>query len=145
MTAPRQDKSGGLLAGTTKDSPVLAASLMVGALFVLGLQDGFVKLASSDVSLWQFQMIRSAINMALLLLLARIIFGSARPRPRRLWAVALRSLLLTGAMVLFFGGVPFLSLAEIAAGLYVFPLFVALLSALLLGERVGHPPRDNRP
>lgn len=137
MTAQPRDRSGGLLAGTTRDRPVLAAALMIGALFLLGLQDGFVKLASAEVSLWQFQMIRSAINILLLLVLGRIIFGAARPRPRRIWAVALRSLLLTGAMILFFGGVPFLSLAEIAAGLYVFPLFVALLSALLLKERVG--------
>jgi drug/metabolite transporter (DMT)-like permease len=40
-------------------------------------------------------------------------------------------------MLFFFGGIPFLSLAEIAAGLYVFPLYIALLSALVLGERVG--------
>ena len=51
--------------------------------------------------------------------------------------MALRSLLLVSAMVCLFGGIPFLELAEIAAGLYVFPLFVAVLSALLLGERVG--------
>ena len=130
-------KSGGLLGGTTTDHPALAATLMVGSLFMLGLQDGFVKLASSDISLWQFQMIRAAINLVLLVLLTRIIWGAASPRPQRLWAVALRSLLLTGAMVCFFGGVPFLNLAEMAAGLYVFPLFVVVLSTLVLRERVG--------
>jgi drug/metabolite transporter (DMT)-like permease len=104
---------------------------------MLGLQDSFVKLASSDISLWQFQMIRAGINLLLLVFLTRLIWGSASPRPQRLWAVALRSLLLMGAMVCFFGGVPFLNLAEIAAGLYVFPLFVAVLSALVLRERVG--------
>jgi drug/metabolite transporter (DMT)-like permease len=73
----------------------------------------------------------------LLTVLARVVWGGAAPRPKRYWAVALRSLLLVGAMITYFGGLPFLSLAEIAAGLYVFPLFVALLSAILLGERVG--------
>ncbi len=110
---------------------------MVGALFLLGLQDAVVKMTASDLSLWQFQMIRSAINLTLLLAATRILWGSIGPRPKRPWAVALRSLLLVCTMVFYFGAVPFLSLAEIAAGLYVFPLFVALLSALLLGERVG--------
>jgi drug/metabolite transporter (DMT)-like permease len=137
MSTEEIRERGGLLAGTTVDRPALAASLMVGALFLLGLQDGFVKLTSSEVSLWQFQMIRAAINLVLLMALSRMIWGSARPRPKRIRAVALRSLLLIGAMICFFGGIPFLSLAEIAAGLYVFPLFVAVLSAVLLGERVG--------
>ena len=51
--------------------------------------------------------------------------------------MTLRSLFLVGAMVFFFGGIPFLSLSEIAAGLYVFPLFIALLSVAVLGEKVG--------
>lgn len=132
-----RDDSSGFLAATTKDHPAQAASIMVSALFLLALQDGLVKLASTEVSIWQFQMIRSAINLALLLVLSRILWGSSGPKPRRLWAVALRSFLLVATMICFFGGVPFLSLAEIAAGLYVFPFFVAILAAALLGERVG--------
>jgi drug/metabolite transporter (DMT)-like permease len=134
---PKGSTSEGLRAGVTRDRPGQAASLMVGALFLLGLQDGIVKLTSAELSLWQFQLIRSALNLALLLAATRIFWGAIGPRPKRPWAVALRSLLLVCTMVFYFGAVPFLSLAEIAAGLYVFPLFVAVLSALLLGERVG--------
>lgn len=120
-----------------EDRPRFAALLMVGGLFLLALQDSFVKLASSEISLWQFQLFRAGFNFLLLLLLARLLWGTLRPRLYRLWAVALRSFLLAGTMVFFFGGVPFLSLSEIAAGLYVFPLFLILLSRLVLGERVG--------
>lgn len=120
-----------------EDRPRLAAFLMVGGLFLLGLQDSFVKLVSADVSLWQFQFFRSSINLVMLLFLARILWKTARPRVFSFWAVALRSLLLAGAMILFFGGIPFLTLSEIAAGLYVFPFFLILLSRLVLGERVG--------
>lgn len=123
--------------GIAVDQPALAAMLMVGALFLLGLQDSLVKWVSSDVSLWQFQFMRSAGNLVLLLILSRFIWGKARPVPKNWGAVALRSLLLVMAMVLFFGGIPFLGLSEIAAGLYVFPLFVAVLSAVVLGETVG--------
>lgn len=125
------------LAGAEGDRPALAASLMVGSLCLLGLQDALVKLASSDVSLWQFQFLRSLCNLGLLLVLSRYLWGTVKPLPKRLWAVVLRSVLLVGAMVCFFSGVPVLHLSDIAAGLYVFPLFVALLSFVVLGERVG--------
>ena len=110
---------------------------MVFALVLLSLQDGIVKLTSSDVSIWQFQLIRSALNFALLVVLARVIWGTDRPKPKRLWAVMLRSFFLVITMILFFGGVPFLSLPEIAAGLYVYPLYIAVLSGIILRERVG--------
>ncbi len=125
------------LAGAGEDRPAVAASLMVGALCLLGLQDSLVKLTSPHVSLWQFQLLRSSLNLFLLIVLARVLWGSLPPPPKRLWTVVLRSLFMVGAMIWFFGGIPFLSLPEIAAGLYVFPLFVAVLSVVVLGEKVG--------
>ena len=127
----------GLSSEASGDRPALAAMLMVGALALLGLQDSLVKLSSGDVSLWQFQFLRSFSNLGLILLLSRFYRGGFSPYPKRVWAVVLRSLLLVGAMVFYFGGVAFLSLSQIAAGLYVFPIFVAILSALILGEKVG--------
>ena len=119
------------------DRPGLASGLLVGSLFLLGFQDALVKLLSADISLWQFQFLRACFNLTLVLMLARVLWGGLPPRPDRIWAVALRSLCLVTAMILFFSGVPVLGLADIAAGLYVFPLFVAVLSALFLGETVG--------
>jgi len=127
----------GFASKTQQDRPALAAALMVGALALLGLQDSLVKLTSGDVSLWQFQLLRSSCNLGLLLLLTRFYSQQVTLYPRRIWAVVLRSFFLVGAMVLFFGGIPFLTLSQIAAGLYVFPIFVAVLSALVLGEKVG--------
>ncbi|MGB5214637.1 MAG: DMT family transporter [Anderseniella sp.] len=121
----------------SEDRPALAATLMVGALCMLSLQDSLVKLASADVSLWQFQTLRAVCNLTMLFVLSRFIWGNASAYPKRFWTVALRSCFLIGAMLCFFGAIPFLSLSEVAAGLYVFPLFVAVLSALFLGEHVG--------
>jgi len=115
----------------------MAATYMIGALCILGFQDALVKITSTEISLWQMQAIRATGNLLLLMMVSRYLFGRARPAPRRIWAVALRTTFLVATMVLFFGGIPVLALSEIAAGLYVFPLFVALLSALVLGERVG--------
>ncbi len=122
---------------STKDTPALASGVLVASLAVLSLQDALVKLFADAVSLWQFQVLRACFNLGLLALLYGLVTGARRLKPQRLWAVAVRSALLVGAMLLFFGGIPNLSLAEIAAGLYVFPLFVALLSKICLGEAVG--------
>lgn len=53
-----------------------------------------------------------------------------------MWAVALRSMLLVCAMMSFFSAMPFLTLSELAAGLYLFPIFILILSAILFGEKL---------
>ncbi len=122
---------------STTDRPAIAAALMVSSLFLLGMQDSLVKLINAETSLWQFLFFRALFNFVLLTLVARFIWGGARPRPVRPGVVVLRTAFHVSAMLFFFGGIPFLSLAELAAGLYVFPLFVAVLSAVVLKERVG--------
>ena len=123
--------------GSSTDRPGLAAGLMVGALVILAVQDSIVRLAGADTTLWQFQFIRSCGNLVLLLVLARVIWGTAPKRPKRFWAVALRSLLQLSAMMFFYGGVPRLTLAEMGAGLYTYPIFVTILSLVVLREPVG--------
>jgi len=126
-----------ILEGSDSDRPGLAAGLMLGALAVLSLQDSLVRLAGAETTLWQFQLLRSTGNVLLLLLVARLVWGTAPKRPKRFWAVALRSFLLLAATMFFFGGVPRLTMAEMGAGLYTFPIFVTLLSAIVLREPVG--------
>ena len=118
------------------EHPSVAAGLMVFALALLSLQDAIIKLTSDDVSIWQFQFLRSGFNLMLLFGGVALFGGLRTMPPKRAWAVALRSVFLIGAMLCFFSGIPFLSLAEIAAGLYLFPLIVALLSRVVLGEVV---------
>jgi drug/metabolite transporter (DMT)-like permease len=123
--------------GSDFDRPGLAAGLMLSALVTLALQDSIVRLAGADTTLWQFLLLRSSGNVVLLLLVARALWGTAPKKPKRLWAVVARSLLLLAATMLFFGGVPTLTMAEMGAGLYTFPIFVTLLSVIVLREKVG--------
>ena len=123
--------------GSVTDRPSLAAGLMVGALVLLALQDSIVRYAGADTRLWQFHFMRSNGNLVLLLVLARAIWGTAPKWPNRFWPVAARSLLLVLATLFFFGGVPRLTLAEMGAGLYTYPIFVTILSAAVLREPVG--------
>lgn len=123
--------------GSDSDRPGLAAGLMAGALVTLALQDSIVRYAGADTTLWQFHFIRSSGNLVLLLVLARVIWGTAPKWPNRFWPVAARSLLLLAATIFFYGGVPRLTLAEMGAGLYTYPIFVTILSAVVLREPVG--------
>lgn len=110
---------------------------MLAALLMLGLQDALSKYLSVHITLWQFQFLRALVNLLVLMCIVAWLAEPALLKPQRLANVALRSAMQVVATVLFFGSAPLLSMTEMAGGLYTFPLFVAALSSLLPGERVG--------
>jgi len=109
---------------------------MLCALVCLSLQDALIKIISVETTLWQLQSWRALLNIALVWLIARQFMPGMSIKPKRPAIVAMRSMFQVGALTLFFGGAPFLTLAQMAGGLYTFPLFVGLFG-LLLGEPVG--------
>lgn len=125
------------LDGTEEDRPGIAAGLMLSALAMLALQDALARLAGEHVSFWQFQAMRASCNVVFLLMFARVVMGGLPRRPNRPWAVAARVSMMVLATLFFFGGLPKVTIVEMAAGLYTYPIFVTLLSALFLRERIG--------
>ncbi len=123
--------------GTEIDSPKVAAALILVALLFLSLQDGLVKFASDLSSLWQFQILRSLANLAFIFVGLHVARSWALIWPKNLWAVAARTAAIMATMIFFFAGAPFLSLSEMGAGLYTYPIFMTILSAVFLGEKVG--------
>lgn len=119
------------------DRPGMAVLFMMVAISLLSFQDAWIKLASDVTSFWQIQSIRSLMNITLLVIGTAAFGQLALLRPNRLRFVALRAAFLSITMVCFFGGAPFLSPAEMGAGLYTFPIFVTLLSGFVLKEPVG--------
>ena len=119
------------------DRPLMAIGLLMIGVFALAFQDSLVKLMSSDTSFWQFQTLRSIGNVGFAILLAGLSGSYALLRPVKWRAVLLRSSFLMICMFFFFSGAPFLSVAQMAAGLYTYPFFVTLLAAPVLGEQVG--------
>ena len=109
---------------------------MLGGLVCLSLQDGLIKIISIETTLWQLQAYRALLNIALVYFIARQLMPGMSIKPKRPAIVAMRSMFQVGALTLFFGGAPFLTLAQMAGGLYTFPLFVGLFG-WLLGEPVG--------
>jgi len=119
------------------DRPLTALGLLLMGVFVLALQDSLVKLMSADTSFWQFQTLRSIGNLGFIVILALASGSLGLMMPRNWRPVYLRAVLLTVCMFCFFAGAPYLTLPQMAAGLYTYPLFVSLLAGPLLGESVG--------
>lgn len=119
------------------DRPAAAMILLLIGISILALQDSLVKLVAPQTSFWQFQALRACGNILVSTLLALAMGGLALLRPRRIKAVYLRAMFMTLCMFCFFAGAPFLTLTQMAAGLYTYPLFVSLLAGPVLGERVG--------
>jgi drug/metabolite transporter (DMT)-like permease len=102
---------------------------------IIGFIDNYVRGIAEDIGLWQFQAMRSALAVA--------VFGLAafplalRLRPVNLGAVVARSVVHSGAMLMYFGSLAFLSVAQAAAGLFTAPIFVLILSRLVYGHHLG--------
>jgi len=119
------------------DRPLAALGLLLMGVFVLALQDSLVKLMSSQTSFWQFQTLRSVGNLGFIVVLALASGSLGLMVPKNWRPVLLRAAFLTVCMFFFFSGAPFLTVPQMAAGLYTYPLFVSLLAGPVLGESVG--------
>lgn len=102
---------------------------------LIGFTDNFVRVIAEGTGLWQFHATRTALVFALVGLIALPL--GLRLRPRNLRAVAARSALHGAAMLVYFGCLAFLTVAETAAGLFTAPIFVLILSRVLYGHPLG--------
>ena len=121
----------------TSDRPLTALALLLGGIFVLAFQDALIKQISIETSYWQFQALRACGNLTIAILLAVFSGSLYLLKPRRVGPVYFRAMVMVLCMFCFFAGAPFLTLTQMAAGLYTYPLFVTLLAGPVLGERLG--------
>jgi drug/metabolite transporter (DMT)-like permease len=102
---------------------------------LLGFTDNFVRVIAAESGLWQFHALRSA--MAIPLMVAAGLMLGMPLRPRRWGPVAVRGLIQATSMLIYFGALAFMPIAQVAAGLFTAPIFVLLFSAVLFGQRIG--------
>lgn len=112
-----------------------ASAMVLGGMALMGLVDNFVATIAETTGLWQFQVIRSAMALALLAGVAA--WRGLRLAPRRFWPVAARSGVLSTALVIYFWALAVLPVSEAVAGLFTAPLFVLLFGRLVFGHRPG--------
>jgi drug/metabolite transporter (DMT)-like permease len=103
--------------------------------FVIAFTDNYVRIIARYGGLWQFHATRTAMAFALLALVA-VPLG-LRLRPKRPGAVLARSAIHGAAMVIYFGALAFLPVAQVAAGLFTAPIFVLLIQRFLYGKPIG--------
>jgi len=120
---------------TVSHRPLLAATCVVAAMALLGLSDNLVVLVAEDAGLWQFHLVRSAMALPLIALVALVYRVSLRPQ--RVVAVVLRSILVSLSMFFYFGALAFVSVAQSAAGLFTAPIWVLLISFVVLRQRIS--------
>lgn len=119
------------------DNTAIGVATIVFAVFLMSLQDAVIKLASSDLSLWQIYVLRSLIAIPLLGAMAVPGRRWSALRPSSFGWVMARALILVAMYLCIYAAMPLLSLSVVAAAFYTGPLFIAVMSAVMIGERVG--------
>ncbi len=112
--------------------------LIIATALTISLQDVVFKLFSNTLTLWQIFALRGLFSLPALLAIgwAGGQFALVRKSAFQKWSV-LRGLCLTTTFLCFYAAIPFLSLSTVGAANYIAPIFVALLSAYVIGEAVG--------
>ncbi len=103
--------------------------------FVIAFTDNYVRVIARDGGLWQFHATRTAMAFAILALVALPL--GLHLRPKRPGAVLARSAIHGAAMVIYFGALAFLPVAQVAAGLFTAPIFVLLIQRFLYGQSIS--------
>ena len=102
--------------------------------FVIAFTDNYVRVIARDGGLWQFHATRTLMAFAILALVAVPL--RLQLRPKRPGAVLARSAIHGVAMVIYFGALAFLPVAQVAAGLFTAPIFVLLIQRFLYGQTI---------
>ncbi|MEH6772807.1 MAG: DMT family transporter [Cereibacter changlensis] len=117
------------------DRTVAAAGFILIYAVLIGFTDNYVRVIAAEAGLWQFHLTRSVMALTLLGLLVLPLRLRLRPvNPR---AVLARSAIHGAAMLIYFGALAFLPVAQVAAGLFTAPIFVLLISRFAYGHHIG--------
>ncbi len=112
-----------------------ALAAILGYAVLIGFTDNFVQVIAREAGLWQFNFLRSCIA-ALLFALVMAPLG-LRLRPVNPAAVVARSVVHGGALLIYFGCLAFMTVAQAAAGLFTAPIWVLLIGRIVYGHALG--------
>lgn len=104
---------------------------------LIALSDNFVAGLAREIGLWQFHVIRSAMVVPLAIGFAALTGQGGSLRPVAPGPVLLRSLFGMAGLMMYFAALPAVGIAQAAAGFFTAPIWVAVFSAALFGERIG--------
>jgi drug/metabolite transporter (DMT)-like permease len=111
------------------------AILLICGISVFGFSDNLTLLVSDLVGVGQFHFSRSIFAIILVALLGRFLGVSVLPR---YWKpILVRTAFMVTAILLYFGVMPMMPIAEAGAGLFTSPIFVLIFSVIWFKERIG--------
>lgn len=113
-------------------------TLIIAAALTISVQDVIFKLFSGELTVWQIFALRGVLAVPMLLALTwtQGTHSGVMRAALGKWPL-LRSLFITTTFLAFYAAIPFLSLSTVGAANYIAPIFVALLSAYVIGEAVS--------
>ena len=111
------------------------AILLVSGISIFGFSDNLTLLVSDKVSVGQFHFSRSMIAVFMVFGLGRLFGQSVMPQHWK--PILIRTFFMVTSMLLYFGVMPMMPLAEAGAGLFTSPIFVLIFSMFFFKERIG--------
>jgi len=121
----------------TRQNPLKAIAMMCVGVACLCVNDAFGKALGAEYPIVQVLFMRNLIALPVALALVVWIGGPRALRSHRPAAHLLRGVLWLTAAMMFFSSLQFLPLAEATALIFIAPIFITALSALVLKEHVG--------
>lgn len=113
-----------------------AALMIVSAMAIIGTVDAFVAAIGEAIGIWQFLVLR-AFFLTPIILLVLVPMGFGRLYVKSWKAVLARSFLVGTGLSLYFAALGVFPLAQAFAGLYAAPIFIVIISLVVLREWVG--------
>lgn len=120
-----------------RDQQNLAVATVLFGSLVFALGDAVVRFVSADLNLWQILVLRAIIVIPVLMWLCHSRPTPIRLSPERPGWVSFRSSLMILMWVSYYGALLTLPVSVAASVYYTMPIFVALIAAVIIGDRIG--------
>ena len=121
----------------THHRPVAGILFCTGSLLLFAIQDGLIKRLSQTYPVLEILVLRSVIVLLLLVAIGLLVYGRRVLLGRQHGLMMLRGVLAFFAFTSYYTALQTIPLADAASVYMSAPLFVTLLSAVVLGEQVG--------
>lgn len=120
-----------------KDRQGLAIALIVITSIAISFGDVFVKIISADMVIWQIFVLRAAMGIPVLILLCRLRSEPISLLPDNVIWTSIRTLLMILMWLVYYAAFLKLPVSDVAAAYYTMPIFVTLLAAIVIGDKIG--------
>jgi len=118
-------------------NPLVGIGLMILAMLIIPVMDGIAKDLSARYSITQITWARYFIHFSFMLPLVLLQFSLSTLLPKNPGLQVLRSSLLMCSTFLYFWAISLIPMADAITLIFIYPIIVTALSALILKEHVG--------